>query len=192
MTSRGKYIATVSGRAYYPTAPDAAELDIEDIAHALSNICRYTGHTRKFYSVAEHSVIMSYIVPPEHAYVALMHDATEAYIGDVARPIKYLFPDYERLEDKNWKVIAEKFGLPTELPEIVKYLDSAICNVEMAELIPHFTKPTLVDEFKAPEGVKVRGLLPFVAKQDFLNRYDQLRHLAVYPDNVMTDIPRVA
>jgi hypothetical protein len=173
MTDRGKYIATVSGKCYYPTSPDPGELDIGDIAHALSNLCRYTGHTRRFYSVAEHSVLVSHIVPPELAYVGLMHDATEAYLGDIARPVKYLLPQYAELEEKNWRVIAQRFGLPLEIPEAVHKADSGICNAEMAELIPSFKAPTYVAEFGKP-NIKPAGWLPSRAKYEFLRRFHEL------------------
>src|SRR5258708_302056 len=85
---RGNWMQTYTGRAYWPADPRAEDVCIEDIAHALSLLCRYTGHCKRFYSVAEHSILISQVVPPEYAFFGLMHDAQEAYINDLARPIK--------------------------------------------------------------------------------------------------------
>ncbi len=87
-TRRGDWIQVASCRKFWPLDPRPEDIDIRDIAHALSNICRFTGHVREFYSVAQHSVLASRIVPPEAALAALLHDAAEAYMGDIARPWK--------------------------------------------------------------------------------------------------------
>src|SRR4051812_16341267 len=71
--------------------------DIKAIAHALSNLCRYTGHSKRFYSVAEHCVLVSRLVDPRFAFEGLMHDASEAFCGDVASPLKKLLPGYARI-----------------------------------------------------------------------------------------------
>jgi hypothetical protein len=85
---RGDWMQTFTGRAFYPLDPRPEDIDPVDIAHALSLICRYGGHSSRFYSVAEHCVLMSHAVAPEHALWALLHDATEAYLGDMIRPLK--------------------------------------------------------------------------------------------------------
>jgi uncharacterized protein len=85
---RGDWIQTYTGRRVYPLDPSPEDIDIADIAHALSNVCRFTGHVREFYSVAQHSVIVSECVPAPFALLGLMHDAPEAYIGDISRPLK--------------------------------------------------------------------------------------------------------
>lgn len=86
---------------------------IEDIAHALANICRWTGHTSRFYSVAEHCIRAAAIAPPECKLHVLMHDATEAYLGDVATPLKLLLPEYSRIEDAHWTWIGNWLNLKT-------------------------------------------------------------------------------
>ncbi len=81
---RGDWIQVRSGRKFHPLDPRPEDVDINDIAHALSNLCRFTGHCTDFYSVAQHSVIASQIVPPASALAALLHDASEAYMGDIS------------------------------------------------------------------------------------------------------------
>jgi hypothetical protein len=93
------WMLTASGQQFRPTAPDPALVRVTDIAHALSHLCRYNGHVRSFYSVAEHSVLMArhFIARRDYplARWALLHDGSEAYLGDVIRPLKKALPDYK-------------------------------------------------------------------------------------------------
>jgi hypothetical protein len=97
---RGGWMQTFTGRQFFPMDPRPEEVDPTDIAHALSLLCRYNGHVDRFYSVAEHCVHLSYVVPPEHALWALLHDATEAYVGDMISPLKIHMPGYRAAEDR--------------------------------------------------------------------------------------------
>src|SRR4051812_23383484 len=100
------YIETVSGKKIYFNEPTEDMFDIKDIAHALSMNCRYTGHCSRFYSVAEHSVHVSNLLKGTSLELAgLLHDASEAYITDIASPIKQFLPDYLMMEDKLMAVI---------------------------------------------------------------------------------------
>lgn len=127
---RGDWMQTFTGVAFYPADPQPEEIFIEDIAHALSLQCRYGGHCDRHYSVAEHCVHVSYMVPPEDALAGLMHDATEAYLMDIPRPVKALLPQYRDLEDKLWAVIAKRFDISPVLPTSVHEADNRILNSE--------------------------------------------------------------
>lgn len=104
-------------------APSALEFDIVDIAHHLALQCRFNGSLKSFYSVAQHAVMVSHLVPPEHAFAGLMHDATEAYISDLPKPIKRVMTQYQQVEAVLWEAIAAWAGLPVELPACVHEAD---------------------------------------------------------------------
>jgi hypothetical protein len=130
------YIETASGIKFHFLDPRQDEIDILDIAHSLSSQCRFTGHTREFYSVAEHSMLVAKLVDdPKLKLCALMHDACEAYMTDVATPVKAFLTDYRPLEHTMWKAVAQKFGLPVELPDEVKYADRQALMIEAEKLI---------------------------------------------------------
>lgn len=114
--------------------PTEEMVNIKDIAHALGHICRFTGHTNRFYSVAEHCIYVSYIVKPEFALEALLHDAQEAYVGDVSQPLKQLIPDYRAIEDRIEKVIRARFGLPEKMSPEVKKADLQMLMIERGAL----------------------------------------------------------
>lgn len=138
----GDWMQTYSGKQFYPLDPRAEDVDPVDIAHALSLLCRYNGHVKKFYSVAEHCIHMSFSVPPEFALWALLHDATEAYLGDMISPLKRFMPDYQKAEERVMKAIAEKFGLSTHImPAEVKEADTRILLTERAALLNPGTVP---------------------------------------------------
>lgn len=128
-TYRGKYID--------PFNAQASDIFIEDIAHALSNLCRFTGHVKRFYSVAEHSLHVSSLVPQEHKLTALLHDAAEAYLSDLSRPIKHR-PEmafYREAEDQLLAIILLKYGCPVVLPACVKKADDAMLHLEALTLM---------------------------------------------------------
>jgi len=135
---RGEWMQTYTGARFYPSDPLAAEIDIIDIAHATAHQGRYTGHASRFYSVAEHSVLVSYLVAPEHALAGLLHDAAEAYLADISRPVKRVLGpdnDYFKLERRVEAMIFQRFGV-AGIPSEVKQADIAICALEKAALMP--------------------------------------------------------
>jgi uncharacterized protein len=133
----GPYLQTVSGRFVNPFEPDPAQLDLEDIARALGNLCRFGGHSRSFYSVAQHSVIVSELVEErggdaEDVFAALMHDAAEAYLGDMPHPIKHRSPlgtAFKVAEERLEEVIRARFAIKADVPEI-KRADRALLATE--------------------------------------------------------------
>lgn len=104
--------------------------DIYLIAQNLSHVNRWTGNTPVPFSVAQHSLLVSYLVPPRFALEALLHDATEAYLGDIAAPLKELLPEYKRLEKAHQSVISAEFGVPEVMNPDVKYCDNLSQRIE--------------------------------------------------------------
>jgi len=124
-------IQLADGQMFDLLNPDPATISVHVIAHALSRLCRFTGHvSAQHYSVAEHSVCVSWLVPDRDAREGLMHDAAEAFIGDVAAPLKRLLPDYQAVEKRIEKVIAERFGLLYPWPLSVKEIDLDMLRLE--------------------------------------------------------------
>ncbi|MGE6320589.1 phosphohydrolase [Pseudomonas oryzihabitans] len=132
----GGWIVTSTGVRFELLAPTVEMIHLEDIAHALSNVCRFGGHTRVHYSVAQHSVLASHLVPPADALYALLHDATEAYIGDMVSPLKQVIPQFRQVEDRLWSVICEYFELPQQMPASVKRADLMMLAREREDLLP--------------------------------------------------------
>lgn len=112
------------------------DVQLPDIAHALSLINRFTGHSKCPYSVAQHSVMVSRLTHPDHARWGLLHDASEAYLGDVATPLKSLLPGYRQLEERVQRVIANVFGLSWPMPPEVKHADLRALMAEKRDLLP--------------------------------------------------------
>ena len=135
---RGDWFCTVSGRRVFVLDPHPEDIFIDDIATALSHTCRFGGQVSEFYSVAQHSVIVSRHVPHSIALEALLHDAAEAYLGDVIRPLKRALPDYKTIEAIWEPVIRERFGL-SDTPEIraaVKCADIRALLTERRDVAP--------------------------------------------------------
>lgn len=128
----------ISGNKVNLQAITPDQVNIRDIAWGLGRTLRYAGHIREDYSVALHSIIMSYIVPEEYAKEALLHDAAEAYIGDIIWPVKTLFPEIRTFEDTILAAIMEKYGVETgtytekgfKLSDVVKEWDVKLMEHE--------------------------------------------------------------
>jgi len=174
LNGRGDWMQTFTGRAFYPLAAEPADVDPADIAHALSLICRYGGHVKTYYSVAEHCVLMSRAVAPENALWALLHDATEAYMGDMIRPLKRAMPAYAAAEDRLMAVICARFGLDPACPPEVKAADNRILHDERDALLTAAPLPWSAIESVPPLGVPVEGWPPEVAEREYLGRLADL------------------
>jgi uncharacterized protein len=175
----GNWMQTYSGRAFWPLDPRAEEIDPLDIAHALGMLCRYGGHVRRFYSVAEHCVLMSEwaekVAGPKVALWALLHDATEAYVGDMVRPLKQMMPDYAAVEDRLMRVICLRFHIPFVAPPEVHEADNRILLTERTALM--VMPPPLhwgpLEELE-PLPVQVQYWTPVQAEIAYTNRLDTL------------------
>jgi uncharacterized protein len=142
MNRRGDWMQTFTGRQYWPLDPRADEVHVEDIAHHLAMICRYAGACERFYSVAEHSVHVSYLVPEPLRLRALLHEAPEAYCHDIIRPIKCNLAEYHAIEYGNWRAILERFAISTTDPDgVIKLADNAMLLAEQAALMKPSPQP---------------------------------------------------
>ncbi|QEA38608.1 phosphohydrolase [Pistricoccus aurantiacus] len=168
------YIVTVTGRHFHLEAPTFDMVAPYDIAHALAQLCRFGGHTRVHYSVAQHSVLASHHVPREHALAALLHDATEAYLGDVVTPLKTLLPLYRHIEAQAWAAICERFGLSEILPASVKRIDLALLATERRDLLVDHGAPWPCLTGVMPLSETIVPWSAEEARQLFLARLDEL------------------
>jgi 5'-deoxynucleotidase YfbR-like HD superfamily hydrolase len=132
-------IRTFTGKTFSPLDPCLSDVDIVDIAHSLANLCRYVGHTRRLYTVAQHSVLVAGLLRPPHRAWGLLHDAAEAYLGDMAATIKRadvpLGVAYRRVEEQVMRVVAERFGLAWPEPAEVAAADRALFVAEFRDLM---------------------------------------------------------
>lgn len=174
------WIQTYTGRKFHYYDPHPDQLHIDDIAHALSNNCRFNGHTREFYSVAQHSVIVAELVElidPEHAACGLMHDAPEAVVSDVPKPFKESISHaFGPVEDAVWKTVAEKYGLPPEMPKAVKTADFQALLLEKSQLLPvHVEWPGVTEEMylSLPKYV-IEPVGPDESKAMFMDKFNEL------------------
>jgi hypothetical protein len=171
------WIQTYTGRKFWPLAPRWEDVCIEDIAHALSNMCRYTGHSRVHYSVAQHAVLVSFYVPPAFAFHGLMHDASEAYLPDLASPVKRhpIMAPYRDAEERIMDAIGTAFRMsrPLEPPE-VKLADGRMLATEARDLLAVMNPDWSIPFEPYPEHII--PMSPSDAKRAFLNRFDELHH----------------
>jgi len=171
--TRGDWMQTFTGRRFYPMDPRPEEVDPADIAHALSLLCRYGGHLDRFYSVAEHCVLMSEWVAPENALAALLHDATEAYVVDVPRPLKRYLPEYRSIEDAVWNAICLRFHVAGDLPAEVKEADNRIILTERNALMSN-AGVWAQDGIVEPLPVAIVGWSPAEAELVYQGRLAEL------------------
>ena len=141
----------------------------------MAHECRYAGHVKEFYSVAQHSVIVSRLCPPQDALWGLLHDGAEAYLGDVVKPLKVTgaFAEYRKLEVRMQAAICSRFGLPPEEPASVKRIDKAMVAIEARDLLA----PLLPDreDRACCLDITIEAQDPRTARASFLDRFYELR-----------------
>jgi len=173
---RGGWIQTRTGRQFFPLDPRPEDVCMEDIAQSLAMQCRFTGHSKYHYSIAQHSVLVSQHCDPQDALWGLLHDASEAYLVDVPRPLKRVpeFAEvYLRAEKHLMAVICESFGLPTAMPESVHYADGAALATEKRDLM--VIPPAPWEDLPPPWPEPIMEISPETARDRFYARFHELR-----------------
>jgi hypothetical protein len=173
-----RYFRTFTGRRVHFLAPSPDEIDIDDIAHSLSYQCRFLGHTDGFYSVAQHSVLVSELVPEGDALWGLLHDTAEAYLGDLPAPIKREpgMCAYRATEDRLLEAVALRFGLPPKVPKSVRQADRVVLATEFRDVTTVDDLDWIVQEcgFTPSGSMWILPWPPAVAEERFLRRYWEL------------------
>ena len=179
MARAGQYKETFTGKKFYVLDVQPEDICIADIAHSLSLQCRYNGHCSQFYSVAEHSVLIALHAMNEgHTYPdimrALMHDAVEAYIGDIPKPVKLSIPALMKAEDEIEGIIMDKYGLARGKADWLEDYDYRITIDERAKLMSD-SGNEWGHEDRDPLGVKIRCVDPEQIEYEFLLWFEHLR-----------------
>lgn len=170
------WIQSVSGKRVSVTDPAVEMIDIEDIAHALSMLCRFNGHGTKFYSVAEHSVHVSHEIRPDLALAGLLHDAAEAYLGDVPSPLKKHLSEFKVYEARMEAVIAEAFGTSIEdmTCSELKRADVQLLVDEKATLMVAEPEPWPLNAPFPKNPKRIQAWTAQKANEEFLARFNEL------------------
>lgn len=167
-------ILTSKGTYFDFATPAKSQIDVEIIAHALANLCRFTGHCREFYSVAQHAVVVSYLTPSEFAYEGLHHDDAEAFVGDMASPLKKMIPGYKVIEQYIEAEVFRRMGMPAKLPPQVKAADLVALRTEQRDLM-HIDGGLWTSlEGVEPAEFLIKPLPPRLAREIYLERHAEL------------------
>lgn len=173
------WILTNSGKHFDFADPRPDQIDILDIAQGLANECRYAGQCRVFYSVAQHSYLASQIVNPRRALEALLHDAAEAYCKDIPRPLKYMLPDYQAIEERVESAIRERFKLPAQMSPEVKRADLILLATERRDLMPADDTPWPILEGIIPLERRIIATHASRSQALFIKRWVELTREAI-------------
>ena len=169
------YISTYLGNRFWPTEPRIDRIDIEDIAHGLAYQCRFNGQTSAFYSVAQHSIMVANILPPHLHKAALLHDAAEAYLGDIVKPLKHLLPGFAEIEAGVTRLIAQAFEVDFDTDHVaIKHADMVALATEKRDLMPNSAEAWSYLAGIAPLPELIDPLPPAQAKAAFLAAWTQL------------------
>lgn len=172
-----QWIGLLSGAQFNYNRPEESDVTLDDLASALSNICRFSGHLPCFYSVAQHLVNTSRLVPAEYAFDALMHDTAEAFTNDLPTPLKWALPIFKELEIKIESAMAEKFGFNYPYHPCVKEADTNMLILEKLYVKmddrpwPQY-EDIVVDHLR--DKVDLKPWQPVRAKREFLERFEEL------------------
>jgi hypothetical protein len=172
-TKKNSWIETYTGKKFNVFEPDIKAINIIDIAHALSMCTRFNGHLHQYYSVAEHSIYVSELVPKEFALAGLLHDASEAYLSDIPRPIKAMIPEVKLIENKVMTLIFKKYGI-TKYSNIISHIDRSMCLTEAVQSNMNTGDWSEGHDKYGLQNVTIKYLSWSLAKRDFLNRFDIL------------------
>lgn len=171
--TKWNWIQTYKSKQFFPMDPRPEDIDLLDITHSLSNVCRFNGHVKSFYSVAQHCVLVSNLLADKELRLwGLFHDAAEAYLSDIPRPIKPLLPEYGVFEERLLKAIAVKFNLVWPMPDEVKRADLIALATEKRDLMDQEPAPWSLDVEPDPRTIEPVG--PTEAKAKFINTYNGL------------------
>ena len=172
----GDWLQVRGGTQMYPLDPRPDEIHIEDIAASLSKLCRFNGHTSEFYSVAEHCCYVCDILPPELKLAGLLHDASEAYLCDIPRPLKRS-PQFGEMYDQHETLlmyaVAERFGFTWPMHPDIVTADNAVLSNEAAVLMAPL-HPMWGDMRTPVPGLIIQCWPYKMAEWQFLRRFQQV------------------
>lgn len=169
------FVSTYLGHRFYPLEPCIDDVDIEDIAHGLAYQCRFNGQTAAFYSVAQHSLLVAGIVPAELRLSALLHDAAEAYLGDIVKPLKLLVPQFSLIEKQVAAIIGQRFGAFDLDHPLIKAADLILLATEKRDLMPNSVEAWSSIKGVAPLAASIAAQSPEAAKAAFLAAFEEWR-----------------
>ncbi|MFZ2266777.1 MAG: hypothetical protein WAV95_04285 [Azonexus sp.] len=167
-------ISTRSGKELHLLAPDAAQIEIEDIAHGLAYQCCFNGQTRHFYSIAQHSMLVAQLVPAQHRLAALLHEGAAAYLGEISRPLRHLMLEVQLIEKKIMAVFGEKFGVSELDAPSIRRAHSIALATEYRDLFFHANKNDGQSALPAPVPRRIEAITPEEAKYQFAEMLGKL------------------
>lgn len=170
------YIETFTGVKFDFLNPQIEQINIEDIAHSLAMQCRFTGHSNDFYSIAQHCILVAELCPDEYKLYGLLHDASEAYLTDVASPVKPFLQNYKMMECKIMKSIVEKYSLSEFFPEEVHLADMNALRVEIKQLMHSGGEGWAINKILTTPlpDFKIEYMSPREAKVEFIKKFNEL------------------
>ncbi len=165
---------TQSGHLFHYLTPLHSELTVVDIAHALGHLCRFGGHTKAFYSYAQHAVLVSRLVPAADALAALFYDAPKAVLGNVQTALKPLLPDYQALEERMLRAMYQKLNLAWPAPPSLRPAALVVRATERRDVLPQSDQHWPELDGISPLDERIVPLAPEAARAAFLRRHQEL------------------